>query len=61
MAIGSDVEDNKVPPIDGGGYRSLNHFYDPLDNTYGKGQGQVSLLTIDTSRASWEAFKAQAP
>jgi len=37
MALGSDLEDNSVPPKDEGGLRSLNHFYDPLDNTYGKG------------------------
>jgi hypothetical protein len=37
MVFGSDMEDNRPVPIDAGGYRSINHFYDPLDNTYGKG------------------------
>jgi hypothetical protein len=31
MLLGSSVEDNDFPPIDVGGLRSYNHFYDPLN------------------------------
>ena len=40
LRIGSYDEDYDPDNPDNektGGYRSLNHFYDPLDNTYGKG------------------------
>jgi hypothetical protein len=37
MVLGSALEDNIDVIGDVGGARSLNHFYDPLDNTYGKG------------------------
>jgi len=35
MKVGSGLEDNV--DIDAGGKRPFNHFYDPLDNQYGKG------------------------
>lgn len=38
---GSAFEDNLPTPIDEGGYRSINHFYDPLDTTYGKGLSDI--------------------
>ena len=44
MVLGSDLEDNRVPPIDdGGGNRSYNYFYDPLGptNSYGKGLSDI--------------------
>jgi hypothetical protein len=37
MVAGSGFEDNSMPPIDEGKYRSLDHFYDPLDINYGQG------------------------
>jgi hypothetical protein len=37
MIHGSAYEDNIDVPNDLGGKRSLNHFYDPLDGTFGKG------------------------
>lgn len=37
MNDGSAFEDNIDAPGDVGGKRSMNHFYDPLDPTYGKG------------------------
>jgi hypothetical protein len=46
MVSGSEREDdppgNQPPnPNDGGGYRSLNHFYDPLYSAYGRGLSDV--------------------
>jgi hypothetical protein len=37
MVEGSFNEDFANEPGDVGGNRSYNHFYDPLDTTYGKG------------------------
>jgi hypothetical protein len=43
MILGSGEEDDGPTNIlnGGGGHRSYNHFYDPLDNTYGKGLTDV--------------------
>ena len=43
----------------GGGYRSLNHFYDPLDNIYGKGLSNVPTDTRDiagTNSFAWASI-----
>ena len=56
MVIGSDLEDNTMPPSDVGGYRSVNHFYDPLDNTYGKGLSDSPpdrRVRIGTNSFAW--------
>jgi hypothetical protein len=39
MKTGSGLEDNTGQ--DAGGFRPLNHFYDPLDNQYGKGLSDI--------------------
>jgi hypothetical protein len=43
MILGSGEEDDGPTNIlnGGGGHRSYNHFYDPLDNAYGKGLTDV--------------------
>src|ERR1700722_1195669 len=41
MINGSNDEDFKRNEDPLGGYRSLNHFYDPLDTQYGKGLSDV--------------------
>lgn len=54
---GSGFEDNK--DIDEGGKRSLNHFYDPLDNTYGKGLSETFpdiRLLIGNNSFTWAWF-----
>jgi hypothetical protein len=52
MRIGSGEEDDNAKQDPVGGYRSLNHFYDPLDNAYGKGLSDSpggSLLVLLTA------------
>lgn len=44
MVEGSYNEDWANQPGDDGGKRSFNHFYDPLDTTYGKGLSDVPIF-----------------
>lgn len=43
MVFGSGREDAPIKgiPLDAGGKRSINHFYDPLDTKYGKGLSDI--------------------
>jgi hypothetical protein len=57
MAWGSWWEDNTDPDV--GGKRSLNHFYDPLDQTYGKGLSDSPpdrRLIIGTNSFAWASI-----
>jgi hypothetical protein len=56
MVDGSFDEDIADQPGDAGGKRSLNHFYDPLDNTYGKGLSdspQDQRIVVGTNSFAW--------
>jgi hypothetical protein len=56
--LGSGLEDapEKGIPLDAGGNRSINHFYDPLDTIYGKGLSDVPTdfrHAIATNSFAW--------
>ena len=56
MRIGSFDEDFADENGDVGGYRSYNHFYDPLDTMYGKGLSDESADirgVVGTNSFAW--------
>ncbi|MFZ0827849.1 MAG: DUF642 domain-containing protein [Verrucomicrobiia bacterium] len=59
MVDGSGFEDNINIKGDAGGIRSYNHFYDPLDTTYGKGLSDWpadTRILIGTNSFNWASI-----
>jgi hypothetical protein len=59
LVNGSGYEDNRDVPGDAGKKRSLNHFYDPLDNKYGKGLSDSPpdrRVQVGTNSFAWASI-----